>query len=381
MYLAGAAVIVLPVLVVANVPDDAPGELAALRSAADVQDLSDDDKPRRQVPLAPRPAPSRGAGDVPALNTPAPTKASAPTADSPRRTRQPTRVDPYLYLRTSSLPNVREVMSRTGVAGFTLAFVLSDGGCRAVWDGGQPVAANAAALISAIRAGGGGVMVSFGGWAGAKLGERCPNPQALADAYQRIIDVYRLRAIDVDIEHHEFENAAAQDRVLAALKIIEARNPGITTSVTIPVVRTGLNSWGQRLVRRAAELRVPVDVWTIMPFVLGRPGGNMGRLTIAASEHTYRQLRSHYPGASDAEMYRKIGISTMNGETGAGETITQADFREIRAYVHRNGLGRFTFWAVNRDMPCPSRGSRPCSGVPQRPWQFTDIVNGVPGGP
>ncbi|MPY96603.1 MAG: hypothetical protein GEU97_01125 [Actinophytocola sp.] len=293
----------------------------------------------------------------------------------------PVRVQPYLYLNSNHVPDIGAVMRRTGVTEFTLAFVLSNGGCQTVWDGGPRVGRNAGRVISAIRANGGDIVVSFGGWAGRKLGTHCRTPQALAAAYQQVIDTYRLRAIDVDIEHHEFENPRAQDRVLRALRLVKAANPGLTTVVTMPVARDGLNSWGLRMVRRVAELRVPVDIWTVMPFVLGVSGGDMGGLTIRAAERTHAQLARHYPGMSAADVYRKLGISTMNGDTGAGETITQADFRKIRTYVHRRGLGRFTFWAVNRDWPCPARGSRPCSGVPQRPWQFTDIVNGVPSGP
>ncbi len=297
------------------------------------------------------------------------------------RDRGPVHVQPYIYLNSNHLPDVGEVMRHTGVTEFTLAFILSDGGCRAVWDGGTRVGTHAAEMLAAIRANGGDAVVSFGGWAGRKLGTHCGSPRALASAYQQVIDTYQLRAIDVDIEYREFENRKAQDRVLRALRIVARANPGLTTIVTMPVAKDGLNSWGQRMVRRAAELRVPVDVWTVMPFVLGKPGGDMGRMTITAAERTHAQLSRFYPGVPAADVYRMLGISSMNGETGAGETITQADFREIRAYVHRRGLGRFTFWAVNRDMPCPERGSRPCSGVPQRPWQFTDIVNGVPGGP
>lgn len=299
-----------------------------------------------------------------------------PDSDTAARSGHVTQIAPYLYLSGSKIPGVRTIMEHTGVTTFTLAFVLSDGGCRPAWDGYRPLTDDTTSTVADIQSVGGEVIVSFGGWSGHKLGRRCPTAQALAAAYQQVIDVYRLRAIDVDIEYHEFEDRRAQDRVLRALKIVEATNPGLTTIVTMPVTTGGLNSWGERMVRRAAQLRVPVDIWTIMPFVLGRPGSDMGRLTIRAAEHTHRQLTRYQPGASAAEVYRKLGISTMNGDTGAGETITQADFREIHRYAHRRGLGRLTFWAINRDRSCLARGHRPCSGVPQRDWEFTKIISG-----
>ena len=295
--------------------------------------------------------------------------------DSAPQSGHAVRVTPYLFLGGSKIPDPRTIMARTGVTTFTLAFVLSDGGCRPAWGGYQPLTGGVASTVTGIRSAGGDVVVSFGGWSGRKLGRHCRTPRTLAAAYQRVIDVYRLRAIDVDIEYREFEDRRAQDRVLRALKIVEAANPGLTTIVTMPVTRDGLNSWGERLVRRAHRLRVPVDIWTIMPFVLGKPGADMGRLTIRAAEHTHRQLARHRPGAPAADVYRRLGISTMNGDTGAGETVTQADFRDIRRYAHRRGLGRLTFWAVNRDRSCLPRGHRPCSGVPQRDWAFTKIIN------
>lgn len=284
------------------------------------------------------------------------------------------RAAPYLYLGGKSVPEVSQVMRYTGVTWITLAFVLAQRGCTPAWEGRWPLTGHVAETITAIRAAGGDVIVSFGGWAGKKLGQACPNARALAVAYQRVIDTYRLRAIDIDVERDEFTDARTQDRVLKALQIVKARNPNLTAIVTMPVTVEGLNSWGRRMVQRAAQLAVPVDVWTIMPFVLGRRGADMGRLTIQASEHTHHQIARYYPGVSAAEIYSRQGISTMNGATGAGETVTQANFRRIRAYVHRRGLARFTFWSLNRDRPCGK--GHACSGIPQQAWEFTRIING-----
>ena len=50
--------------------------------------------------------------------------------------------------------------------------------------------------------------------------------QALAGAYQQVINAYDLKAIDIDIENtDEFENEAVQDRILNALKIVKQNNP------------------------------------------------------------------------------------------------------------------------------------------------------------
>jgi hypothetical protein len=93
------------------------------------------------------------------------------------------------------------------------------------------------------------------------------------------------------------------------------------------------------------------------------------------------RLRSAY-GISSDQAYRMMGISTMNGKTDeSDETVTLADFRLMRAYAEQRHLARFTFWAVNRDRPCgPGDDAQlTCSGIPQRPWDFTRIVAGFSG--
>lgn len=287
---------------------------------------------------------------------------------------------PYLMPLENDPPDIGTVMAQTGVTTFTLAFILSGGGCTPVWSGGTTVAADTAmaAKINQIRAAGGDVMPSVGGYAGAKLGETCTDATALANAYQQVIDRYALRAIDFDIEATEFENAAAHDRVTRAIKILKDRKPSLKVYVTIPVGQSGLTWWGQQLVQTAVRNAAPVDGWTIMPFDFGGGATGMGQLTVTVAEALHAQLKAYYPGKSDDAVYRMSGISSMNGRTDVGEYVRQADMRTILAYAQAKHLARFTFWSVNRDRQCavPESGSTSgtCSSVAQAPWEFTRIV-------
>src|SRR5579872_728042 len=47
-------------------------------------------------------------------------------------------VGPYDYLAAGG-PSPAEVMKATGIRRFTLAFIVSDGGCQPVWDNGDPL--------------------------------------------------------------------------------------------------------------------------------------------------------------------------------------------------------------------------------------------------
>src|SRR6185369_2811680 len=93
---------------------------------------------------------------------------------------------------------------------------VTDGGCNPMWDGSRPLTGgDDQAKINAIRGAGGDVIVSFGGWSGNKLGEKCTSASALAGAYQKVINAYKLKAIDIDIEDTEFSNATVRQRVIS----------------------------------------------------------------------------------------------------------------------------------------------------------------------
>ena len=283
---------------------------------------------------------------------------------------------PYLYLGWGDPPDPASVMNETGVRWFTMAFILSGGGCSPAWDGTRPLQGGVdAQAIDQIRAAGGDVLPSIGGWSGNKLGPNCATPEDLARAYQQVIDAYDLKAIDIDIENSdEFENEAVQDRILNALKIVKRDNPDVTTILTFGTGTSGPNYWGTRLINRAAELQANVDIFTIMPFNFG--GSDMYASTVSAAEGLKNALKSAF-GWSDADAYAHMGISGMNGLSDQRELTTPQTWTQIRDWARSNGLARLAYWSVNRDRPCPNGGVvANCSGIDQQPWEFTRITAG-----
>jgi hypothetical protein len=272
-------------------------------------------------------------------------------------------------------PSPGTVMSATGIRWFTMAFILSGGGCTPAWDGNRPLQGGVdASAISQIRAGGGDIIPSIGGWSGNKLGPNCSSASALAGAYQQVINAYGLRGIDVDIENtDEFESEAVQDRILGALKIIKQNNPGVTTILTFGTSTTGPTFWGNRLITRAAALQANVDIFTIMPFDFGG-GANMYQNTVNASEGLKNSLKSAF-GWSDDTAYRHMGISGMNGLSDQQELTSVQTWTQIRDWAQARHLARLAFWSVNRDRPCAGGGVRSdCSGISQSDWDFTRVT-------
>ncbi|MFE9249596.1 lectin [Streptomyces sp. NPDC007088] len=280
----------------------------------------------------------------------------------------PAAVAPYLYNGWGSPPNPTTVMNATGVKWFTLAFVLSNGTCNPQWDGSRPLTGGVdQQTINTVRGAGGDVVPSFGGWSGNKLESSCTSASALAGAYQKVVDAYGLKAIDIDIEAAAYDSATVQQRTVDALRTVKANNPGLKVYVTFG---TGQNGPDTSLINRAAQSGLTVDAWTIMPFNFGGNGQNMGTLTTRAAEGLKTAVKNAY-GYSDDQAYQRMGISSMNGITDVGETITVADFRTMTAYAQQHHLARLTFWSVNRDRPCTGGGADTCSGVSQGNWDFT----------
>ncbi|MEU8693997.1 lectin [Streptomyces sp. NPDC048665] len=303
-------------------------------------------------------------------------KWTAPGSDGGTAPAAPMAVAPYLYNGWGSPPNPTTITQATGVKWFTLAFVLSNGYCDPQWDGSRPLTGGVdQQTVTTVRANGGDIVPSFGGYSGNKLESSCNSAGELAGAYQKVIDAYGLKAIDIDIEADAYGSATVQQRTVDALKTVKADNPGLKVYVTIGTGQSGPDTG---LIDRAASSGLTVDAWTIMPFDFGGAGQNMGNLTTQAAEGLKSALKSAY-GYGDDQAYRDMGISSMNGITDNNETVTVNDFRTILGYAQQHHLARLTFWSANRDRPCTGGPADSCSGVSQSDWDYTRVLAGYTG--
>ncbi|HEX4830951.1 MAG TPA: hypothetical protein VH478_07655 [Trebonia sp.] len=281
---------------------------------------------------------------------------------------------PYYAVLDSAGPDLGPVMAATGQKAFDMAFILADGGCTPAWNGTDPVSGDTqvSAAINEVRAGGGDVIVSAGGYNGTKLGQVCGSAAATAAAYQQVISAYGLHAFDFDLEEPEIENSGAIANEVGAAQILQRDNPGLYISITMPGIAAGANYFGQQLTDEAKTLGFTPDNYTIMPFDGGFNGGSS---QVAALQGLNSQLVATF-GWSSAQAYQHEGFSGMNGRTDSAEYFSQGDFQAVLSFAQSVGLGRFTFWSVNRDRQCnpPDNNgslSSECSSVAQNSWDFT----------
>jgi chitinase len=126
------------------------------------------------------------------------------------------------------------------------------------------------------------------------------------------------------------------------------------------------------LLDEAKTLGFTPNNFTIMPFDGGFSGGSA---QVTALQDFNAQLVSTF-GWSSSAAYAHEGFSGMNGRTDDAEYFYQSDFQTVLSFAQSAGLGRYTFWSVNRDRECnpPDNNgdlSSECSSVTQNPWDFT----------
>ncbi|MEU5824673.1 MULTISPECIES: carbohydrate-binding protein [Streptomyces] len=302
-------------------------------------------------------------------------QASGASADATALSNRWYAAAPYLMPHDNNPPDAGAIMDASGLKAFQLAFILAPngGGCSPTWDGTSPVSSDTAvaSVISAIRAKGGDVSVSIGGYGGTKLGQTCSDAAATAAAYQQVITKYQLKAIDFDLEEPEYENTAAIAREIGAAKILQQNNPGLYVSVTTAGTADGTGWFGKQMLNEAKAQGFTPNNFSIMPF----DGGFNGAAAQTSALTNFNGILRSTFGWDEATAYAHEGFSGMNGRSDTGEYFTQADFQTVLDFATGHHMDRFTFWSLNRDRQCTppdnnGKTSGTCSSVAQSNWDF-----------
>lgn len=286
---------------------------------------------------------------------------------------------PYIMPRPAAdlAPNYLSQLSEaSGVHYFTLAFIIGnmDGSCQATWGGRTPVAQETAlrATIDDLRSHGGDVLISFGGEAGKELAIGCTTPEALAAQYQAVIDKYKVTVLDMDIEGTAIKDPVSVDRRNAALAAVQAANPGIQVSYTLPVNPNGLAPSGVALLNNAMTRGVRIGVVNLMTMDYGGSADplRMGPYAITAVNGAIAQML-------DNGIRARLGIIPMIGSNDVKpEVFTLDDAKLVAEWAQANpAVVRMSMWSVSRDSGCAGGTARgQCSGVPQQAYDFSKIL-------
>lgn len=287
----------------------------------------------------------------------------------------PARVfSPYMYIGADDHFKITQCDDTCGQKFYTLAFIIAGPRNEPAWDGRFPMEQNLYAdQINTIRSRGGDVIVSFGGAAGKEIAISETNLARLGAKYQSVIDRYRFTWLDFDVEGDALSNSDANERRNTALAALQAKNPGLTISYTLPVDPDGISEESQNLLTDAVLKGVKIHSVNVMTMDFGphfSKGKEMSDVSIASALKAYSKCSAIVPGI-------QIGITSMIGQNDeAGEIFTQKDARTLEAWAENQPwVCSLSFWASNRDTGHlgKNKTDNDTSGIRQKPWEFTTI--------
>lgn len=283
-------------------------------------------------------------------------------------------VDVMLYPQFS----VNNCYEKTGQKYFTLAFITSDGSGNAAWGGVVPLSENYyMEEINNLRKKGGDIIISFGGANGVELACSSANTDAsvLQSKYQAVIDKYKPKWVDFDIEGAAVADRASIDRRNKAIKGLQKKNPGLTIAYCLPALPSGLTNDGIYVLENAKANGVRVDVVNVMAMDYGswaapNPDGRMGDYAIETAKNTYEQCKQ-------IGLNTKIGITPMIGRNDvASEVFYPRDAEKLVSWANSTSwVKMLSMWSSTRDNG--SGGALPyasptCSSLVQAEFEFTN---------
>ncbi|KAJ3322619.1 prephenate dehydrogenase (NADP(+)) [Boothiomyces sp. JEL0866] len=340
-----------------------------------------------------KPAPSKTATKNPTVKTTSKavatktvTKTTSTKSHTATHTTAPTAVpqsqgqmfSPYCDVLMYPTIDIASIQQAIGLNHFTLAFIGSDAFGNPAW--GNQVLVDKSNLyfidqINAVRAAGGDVTIGFGGANIVELAVVTSDPVQLAAKYQLVIDLYKAKSIDFDIEGDVVTNAPANDVRSQAIKILKQNNPSLIVSATLPCTPFGLIASGIQVLTSAAKYGAHYDVLNCMAFDFGSyyaPQGmtQMASYAIQAAKAIYSQ------GKSSGLSNFKAGVTIMIGNDDVlGEVFSLANGAQLIQFAQQNPwLGLLSFWSLNRD----NGNNGPLwasSGISQTQFEFSKMFN------
>jgi hypothetical protein len=300
------------------------------------------------------------------------------------------------YYETYLAPNtasIADTATASGAKYFTLAFLQSTGknSCSLDWNGNSSQPLNYyASDIAALRAAGGDVIPSFGGYSadhgGTEIADSCTNVQSIAADYEQVITTLGVTRLDMDVESSSLNNTAGIARRNQAIALTEqwAAANGIPLQIqyTIPVEQYGLDPNGEAVLQNAVTEGATVTSVNIMVFdyYIAKEGVvEMGTAAKNAATNTHTQLQSIFPSLTSAQISNMEGITMLPGVDDLRkktEVTYEPDATTMLNFAQSNNMNFLSIWAIQRDNGgCPGTvDSNTCSGITQNTWDFSHIL-------
>jgi hypothetical protein len=305
------------------------------------------------------------------------------------------------YLANWADENLASIARASGAHYLILAYLTTahPGSCALTWQGDPArlaVSSSLATQFAQVRALGGDVIPSFGGYLAGKadtdIADSCTSVPAIAAAYESVIARYSVTRIDLDIEAASLTDRAGITRRSAALALAQRwasrAGPGLQIVVTFSGSPQGLNSAQIAVLKSMIAHGVKVSAVNLLAYDYygprGAPPVDMAAAAISGLQAAHGQLGELYPKRSAAQLWSVLAVTLMPGiddNPSKAEITEPADAAKVLEFAREVGLAQVSIWSLDRDNgQCPgTAGSSTCSGIRQAKWTFSRLLEAYPG--
>lgn len=282
-----------------------------------------------------------------------------------------------------------------------LGFVVAEPGspCTPSWGGayslgGVDQSLNLDSRIVQLRGEGQIPIVSFGGASHTALQVACTDQGSLTNAFLTVIDHYGQSTVDLDVEGAALDNFAADTRLAKAMRAIQAMHGHHQLSVwlTVPVEPSGLQDSALSLITTMLRNHVTLAGVNVLAMDFADSARDLDMLNVVESalNAAHAQLGPLFSEFGihlhSKSLWNRMGATVQIGQNNsANQVFTLGDAQGLVRYARGTGLGRVSFWSLNRDANCGSQYastgvlSNSCSGVGEQSLGFSKVFSRLSG--
>jgi hypothetical protein len=299
------------------------------------------------------------------------------------------------YFETWTKDSIPAVAQQSGARYLTLAFLqtLNKSSCTLAWNGTKSQVVKPGgryvAQIKQLRAAGGDVIPSFGGFSaddgGTEIADSCKSVAKIAQAYELVVTTYGVTRLDMDVEAKSQDNKAGIARRSAAIAMLQqwaaSHHRQVQIDFTLGVEPEGLPGDVLNTVTSAVAHGVKITDVNIMAFDYynSQHDSDMGTEAIEALNSTHAQLARLYPHVSARRLWGMEGITLLPGIDDfprRTEVTYLSEVQDVMFYAQTHPITLMSIWALQRDKGgCPGAiDSNSCSGITQTKWEFSHLM-------
>lgn len=281
-------------------------------------------------------------------------------------------VDPSKAYSLNGAPDLGKLSDESGFKYFNLGFINPDmqkpldsnGKIRWGWGGYYSLSEEGndgyqyqgiATSLENLRKRGGDYTISIGGQLGDAPWKVTQNQTALEDFYLDVINTYKIKRLDLDIE----ESNQDQDQNIVnarAIKNVQDKTK-IEITLTIPIMPSGWEQKQINIIKAYLEAGVDVTIINSMTMCYGTgvyENEDYGTASVRAIRNSVKQLKHIYANLgfqlSDEQAYLKTGATFSIGyESNLYPIFTTEMANTIVNDAIEHNYGLISMWSVNRD--------------------------------